>query len=88
MRPIGSPKIFFVAKKIMFGANTLFFGFRHLELNFERNRDQEWTSFAQQRLKSMESRIIRKKRRFRNLVAVQNDVCGHFGVQNMNFEEI
>ena len=34
----------------------------------------------------MESRIIRKKRKFRNLVAVQNDVCGHFGVQNMNFE--
>ena len=46
VRLVGSPKIFLVAKKIMFGTNSLLFRFRHLELNFERNQDQEWTSFA------------------------------------------
>ena len=38
-----SPKFFFVATKFMFCMNNLYFKLRHLELNFERNRDQEWT---------------------------------------------
>ena len=40
------PKFFFVTKNFMFVMNSLFSDFRCLELNFERNRDQEWACFG------------------------------------------
>ena len=43
---VGVRKFIFVAKKFMSSLKSVFLRFRHLELNFEENRDKEWASFA------------------------------------------